>query len=142
MSPNVDDLKTSKYLSQKDIKKPVLVTIVGFNEVNFAREGDKPKMRWVLRLREFEKPFPLNPTNGELIQAITGSKEFSDWVGKKIVLYIDPTVSYGGTITGGVRCRAPKGQKTQPVDEPPVDEPEDFPQGFEEDYDIPREEEV
>ena len=108
--PNVNDLKQSRFLTRKDFERPVLMTIAGYEEVNIARGGNEPDMQWILHFKESEKPFILKPTNGQLIEAITGSKEFDDWIGKKIVLYIEPSVSYGGEVTGGVRCRAPQGQ--------------------------------
>jgi len=105
---NIDDLKRSRFLAQKDVDPPVLVTITGYEEINIAVEGAEPVWEWILNFKEFEKPLILKPTNGELIKAITGSKEFSDWIGWQIVLYVEPSVSYGGKITGGIRARAPK----------------------------------
>lgn len=114
---NIRDLKQSRFLTQKDIERPVLVTIAGCRAVNVAMEGAEPDERWTLSFREFEKPMVLNSTNGQIIAAITGSGESDDWIGKKIVLYVDPNVSFGGKLVGGIRCRAPKGQ-TVPAPKP------------------------
>ena len=108
--PNVNDLKRSKFLTQKDVARPILVTVAAYKEVNVAMEGAEPDEKWVLYFKEFDKPLVLNSTNGQLITAIVGSGEFEDWIGHKIVLYVDPNVSYGGQLKGGIRCRAPKGQ--------------------------------
>lgn len=110
MSPNVNDLKRSKFLGQKDVDPPVLVTITKYEEINIARDGAEPDERWVLIFKELEKPLILNTTNGQIIAAITGSGEFTDWIGRQIVLYLDPNVSFGGKLVGGIRCRAPKTQ--------------------------------
>lgn len=110
MGFNVDDLKKSSFITQRDVDPPKLVTIVGSKEANMAQEGADPDYQWTLLFKELDKPFVVNSTNGQLIQAITGSKNSDDWVGHKIVLYVDPTVSFRGRITGGVRCRAPKNQ--------------------------------
>lgn len=107
MSPTVDDLKQSRFLTKRDVDPPILVTIKGYEQTNVARQTDEPDMRYVLCFREDYKPMTLNITNGQLIAAITGSKELDDWVGHKIVLFFDPTVSFGGELVGGVRCRAP-----------------------------------
>lgn len=108
--PNVNDLKRSRFLSQKDIVRPVLVTITAYKEMNIAMEGAEEQLEWVLFFKEFDKPFVLKPVNGQLIAAIIGSIEFPDWIGHQIVLYIEPSVTYGTKVTGGIRCRAPKGQ--------------------------------
>lgn len=140
--PNVNDLKQSRFLTQRDIEKPVLVTITSYDEVNVAKEGAEQDLRWTLLFKEFEKPLVLNSTNGQIIAAITGSEEFDDWIGKKIVIYVDPNVSFGGKLVGGIRCRAPRNRTVQPVDEPVNEPDEDFPEGFEDKYDIPPEVDV
>lgn len=105
---NINDLKSSRFTTQKDIEKPILATITGYDEFNVAKEGAEADMRWALILKELEKPWILNSTNGQIIAAIVGSGEFKDWLGRKIVLYIDHNVSFGGKLVGGIRCRAPK----------------------------------
>lgn len=121
MSPNVDDLKQSRFLTQKEVDPPKLVTIKSYEQMNVARQTAEPDMRYVLYFHELEKPMTLNATNGGLIRAITGSNpladdEFAEWVGKKIVLYREPNVSFGGELVGGIRCRAPRNQpQEQPV---------------------------
>ncbi len=47
-------------------------------------------------------------TNGQLIAKITKSEETDAWSGHKIVLYDDPSVSFGGKLVGGIRVRAPR----------------------------------
>lgn len=118
MSPNVDDLKQSRFLSKKDVAKPILVTIKGYEQVNVARQNAEPDMRYVLHFREDYKPMTLTPTRGSQIKAITGSKEFDDWIGHKIVLYIEETVEYGSEAIGGIRCRAPRHQTEPDAPEP------------------------
>ncbi len=48
----------------------------------------------------------MNSTNGQLIAQALKSEESSDWTGGKVVLYDDPSVSYGGKLVGGIRVRA------------------------------------
>ena len=103
--PSVSDLKESKYLTQNDVEPAVDVTISGYDQVNMAKQGAPAEMKWVLSFTELPKPLTLNSTNGGLIEAITGSGEFDDWVGKRIQLYRDPLISFGGKVTGGIRVR-------------------------------------
>lgn len=105
---NIDDLKQSRFLTQREVEPPILVTIRGCEEINVAMEGADPEYRWTLSFCELEKSMTLNSTNGQIIAAIIGSKESADWIGKQIVLYRDPNVSFGGKLVGGIRCRAPK----------------------------------
>lgn len=50
------------------------------------------------------KPLVLNATNSKVMKALAGGSAFvEDWGGIKVRLYIDPTASFGGEITGGVR---------------------------------------
>jgi hypothetical protein len=117
--PRVSDLKQSKYLTKEDVSPPILVTIKGYEQVNVAMENQAPDMKWALIFIEADKPLVLNQTNGAIIEVITGSDDFDQWTGKKIVLYNDPTIMFGGKMTGGIRVRAPKGQAAPP---PPDDD--------------------
>ena len=105
---NVSELKQSKFLTKNDVMPPVLVTMREVTPVNVAKEGAEPDNKFALHFDELEKPLVLNSTNGQIIAAITGSQESEGWAGKKIVLYNDPNISFGGKLTGGIRCRAPK----------------------------------
>lgn len=116
--PNVNELRQNRFLTQKDVEQPVLVTITDCKEANVAMEGAEPDYRWTLRFRELEKPLVLNFTNGQIIAAIIGSDELNNSVGHKIILYQDKNISFGGKLVGGIRCRA---SKNQPAQEPAVD---------------------
>jgi hypothetical protein len=48
--------------------------------------------------------------DGELIAAC-GTDDVDEWAGKKIIVYNDPSISYGGSVTGGCRIRAVKAPK-------------------------------
>lgn len=108
--PNINDLKQSKFLTKNDVTPPILVTIRGYEQVNVAKEGAPPEEKYVLHFSEVEKPLVLNSTNGQIIASITKSEEFDGWINQKVVLYFDPNISFGGKLTGGIRCRAPKNQ--------------------------------
>lgn len=124
MSPTVDDLRNSSFITKGDVDPPVLVTIGSVKKVNVAKEGAEPEMRWALNLNELDKPWIVNVTNGEIIAGITGSRDIGKWVGTQIVLYVDPNVSFGGKLIGGIRCRA---RKRQPAPEPvPEDDFDQF----------------
>jgi len=111
MSPSVDDLGTSNYISKSDVGKGLLLTIRSYEKKNVGK--GKQDIQFVFYFNEHEKGFILKPTNGKLIAAVAGSADFDDWIGKKIVLFIDPTIEFGGKITGGIRVRKPKNQPEQ-----------------------------
>jgi hypothetical protein len=113
--PNINDLKQSKFLTKADVIPPVLVTVRSYEQVNVAKEGVEPELKWALHFDELDKPMVLNSTNGQIIAAITGAEDFDGWTGTKIVLFNDPNISFGGKLTGGIRCRAPKTSAPAPV---------------------------
>lgn len=114
--PNISVLKSSKFLTKGDVEPPVLVTITSCTEMNVAKEGAPEEFKWVLHFAETEKPMVLNSTNGQIIAGFTGSDNTDDWTNRKIVLYHDPNVSFGGKLIGGIRARAPK--NLQPAAKP------------------------
>ena len=106
--PNVNDLKSSKFLTKNDVEPDVLVTIKSYEQMNVAMESQAPEEKWCLYFKELDKPLVLNMTNGMLVAAITGSEDFKDWIGKQVMLYNDKTVMFAGKLTGGIRVRAIK----------------------------------
>ena len=122
---NLNDLKASKYLKKEDVGKGVLVTISGITKENVAKDGADPDYKAIIHFKELDKPMVLNSTNGQIIAHITGiiNDIEKGWVGKKIVLYNDPNVSFAGKLTGGIRVRAPKpGAVTDNIPEPTDDD--------------------
>ena len=107
---NVNQLKQSRFLTRADVGKGTLVTIKECFQDNIAKEGAAEELRWCLAFDELEKPLVLNSTNGQIIAQITRSEESDAWTGHKVVLYDDPSVSFGGKLVGGIRVRAPRNQ--------------------------------
>lgn len=129
--PNVNDLKTSKFLTKHDVEPPILVTIKSYEAMNVAMESQAEEIKWCLLFNEVDKPLVLNMTNGQLISAITGSGDFNHWIGKEIVLFNDKTVMFAGQLTGGIRVRASKGGQSNPEHtEAPEPDPEITEQPF------------
>ena len=112
---NVSELKKSNFLKKDDVGNGALVTIAAVTEENIAKEGAPQEMKWCLHVEEFDKPMVLNSTNGQLIAQITKSEESDNWIGQKVVLYSDPSITYGGKLVGGIRVRAPRGAAAKPA---------------------------
>ena len=124
---HINQLTESRFLKKEDCgPQGILVTIKTISQENVAKEGVPEELRWAICFEELEsrptnpsgceeleKPRVLNSTNGQLIAAITGKTDTDDWPGYKVVLYNDPTVSFAGKITGGIRVRAPKGRAAE-----------------------------
>lgn len=105
---NIRQLKDSRFLKKEDAGRGILVTVAGGEEINIALEGQPADVRFCLRFEEVDKPMILNSTNAQIMAAVFSSEETNDWVGKKIVLYNDPNISFQGKLIGGLRARAPK----------------------------------
>ena len=72
-----------------------------------AKPAGKPEeKKWVMHFDEFENGLVMNSTNLQLTAMAMGSEETEDWIGKQIVLFSDPNVSFGGKLVGGLRIRA------------------------------------
>ena len=120
--PRISEMASSKFLKKEDVDPAKLVTVRAAKQYDVSLENDPTDMKWALELEETEKPWILNVTNMRLMESITGSDDTDDWIGKKVVLYDDPSIMYAGKVTGGIRVRAPKGQ-AQPEPEPEDDIP-------------------
>lgn len=118
MNVNLNDLDfdalvptKSKYLAKNDVGEDgVILTIRGFKrEVIDSDDGEEEKTIVYFEEQDY-KPMVLNRTNAQLIAVATGAKTAGEARGKKIVVYNDPTVGFGGKITGGLRIRKVAGQ--------------------------------
>jgi hypothetical protein len=119
--PKTSEMRESKFLKQTDVGRAVLWTVHGCERVNVAQEGAEPEHKWALTFEESDKPLVLNFTNIQLCEKVFGSDDTDHWKGKKVVLYVDPNVSYAGKIVGGIRVRAPKpGAVPAPPPPPPA----------------------
>ncbi len=125
--PNINQMKDSKYLKKEDCARPLLLTIRAIHEQNVAMDNKPPEMKWLIDFVEHEKPLILNGTNAQLIAAFLGSEETDDWIGKKIVLYADPSIQFQGKLVGGIRCRAPKQQAAPPLAQQQAQRPPNVP---------------
>lgn len=117
--PKTSDMRESKFLKQTDVGRGALGTVEKVVQMNVAKEGADPEMKWCLTFHEIEKPLVLNSTNIQLCEKIFGSDDTDDWKGKRIVLYTDPNVSFQGKLVGGIRVRAPKPSAPPPPPPPP-----------------------
>jgi len=111
---HISEMKESRFLTKHDVGDGVLLTITTIEQENVAPKDKEEELKYCVSFEESEKPMVLNSTNAQLIALIAKSEETDDWKGTKIVLYNDPSISFGGKITGGIRVRAPKGQATKP----------------------------
>jgi hypothetical protein len=95
----------SKYLKRSDVGEDgTVLTIRGFTmETMKGDEGEEEKI--AMHFVEDVKPMILNKTNANLLRVVTGCAKAGEAKGKQIVVYDDPTISYGGRITGGLRIK-------------------------------------
>lgn len=104
----IGELTTSKFLKAADFPEPALLTIRDVTKENVAKPNEPKKERGVMFFDEREKGLVLNATNLKRAANACGSDDTDDWKGKKIVVYYDENVEFGGDIVGGLRLRAPK----------------------------------
>lgn len=112
--PRINDMVESKFLKKEDVMpNPIMVTITKASQHDVSLQNEPSRLKWCLEFAETDKPLVLNVTNMRLLESIFGSDDTDDWIGKKIVLYNDPSIMYAGKVTGGVRVRAPRNQPQQ-----------------------------
>ena len=116
----------SKYRKKDAVDPPRLMTISRLEQENVAQEGQPAENKWVMYFAQAQQGLVLNSTNLQLCAQALGSDETDDWMGKRVVLYSDPNVSFGGKLVGGIRIRAPKKPPAPPAPPPPPPPLEDM----------------
>jgi hypothetical protein len=103
----VKDMIQSKYLRKEDIDDDTVYTIRGVRQDNLAKEDQPAEMRWVMGFKEQPKPMVLNITSIRVLEQAYGG-DTDHWIGNEVIVYVDPNVSFGGKVVGGLRLRIPK----------------------------------
>lgn len=103
--PKITEMLPSNYLKQSDFPEDYEVTVRKIERKNIAMDGKPADFKWLAHYDEFEKPMVLNATNIQLMSKACGSDDSDDWIGKKVVVYVDENVSFGGELVGGLRIR-------------------------------------
>lgn len=116
----VKDMIQSKFLRKEDFDEDQVCTIKDCKLENVGKEEDQ-EQRWVLYFREREKGMVLNITTIRVLEQAYGG-DSDHWTGNKVMVYVDPNVSFGGKIVGGLRLRTPKKQAVAPKPAPKDDE--------------------
>ena len=102
-----DGMIESKYMKKDDVETPRTLTVGGFTRENVAQKGEPDEHKWLMHFRETDaKPMVLNPTNVQLLKLALGVGSPGKAIGKRVTVFNDPTVSFGGKLTGGVRIRS------------------------------------
>jgi hypothetical protein len=114
--PKVSEMIVSKFLRKEDFDEDRVLTIKGVKLEDMP--GDDGQQKWVLYFREEPKGMALNITTIRVLEQAYGG-DSDQWIGNKVKVYVDPNVSFGGKIVGGLRLRTSKVTTRQPPPPPP-----------------------
>ena len=103
MSRSIDDY-FGTYLKTEDITKEIEVTIKEVIPEEIGK-GDQQKEKIVVHFEELDKGLTLNKVNSEAIAEITNTREFDNWTGYRLCLYVDKNVMFAGKRVGGIRIK-------------------------------------
>lgn len=117
--PKVSDMIQSKFLRKEDFDEDRVMTIRGVKLEDMP--GDDGQQKWVLYFREEAKGMALNVTTIRVLEKAFGD-DSDQWVGKKVKVYVDPNVSFGGRVVGGLRLMPPKNVAGRAPPPPPPEE--------------------
>lgn len=117
--PKVSEMIVSKFLRKEDFDEDRVLTIRGVKLEDMP--GDDGSQKWVLYFREEAKGMALNVTTIRVLEQAFGD-DSDQWVSNRVMVYVDPNVSFGGKIVGGLRLRTPKKQSVKAPTPPPVED--------------------
>lgn len=106
-----------------EAKREMIFTISQVKQEIGVRVAGKKGNHNIAYFKESIKPLVLNATNSKILKGFANGSSFvEDWGGITIRLYIDPTASFGGEVTGGVRIHPNrvKAQKAEVTPDSPT----------------------
>lgn len=114
---SIDDVFAGDSLRAADIKgKEPTVTIKSVETREFTSKEGKKQNKLVIAFEGAKKTLICNRTNANRIAYMHG-KDYTRWPGKKITLFVDPFVEFGGQQTEAIRVKPPT--YAQPVPQAP-----------------------
>jgi hypothetical protein len=129
--PLVKDMIQSKFLRKEDFDEDRVMTIKGLRLEDMPSDQSRePQQKWVLYFREEPKGMALSVTTIRVLEQAYGS-DSDQWIGNKVMVYVDPNVSFGGKIVGGLRLRTPRVKTVQRSTPPPKQTPQQEAEQFE-----------
>ena len=91
-------------LLEQNKDTPLIFTIKEVRQEIGAKVAGRKVNANIAYFNESIKPLVLNAGNSKIVKKLAGGTPFlENWANITIQLYIDPTASFGGEITGGVR---------------------------------------
>jgi len=119
--PNIKDMLNSRLFSQADVADGDLQLSIAA----CMRERIGDDERWCLSFRDSKKLLPLNATMMRVLAQ--AGQDSEQWIGRRLVIFHDPAVTFRGVRTGGVRIRWPDREppaarkSAAPAENPPAD---------------------
>jgi len=101
--------RDSKWLTKEDLPaRDTVVTIESTPHlVGVMFQGKRRSPHTVaLKFAGSDKLLRTAKVHRDTLAALSGSSECGAWHGLRISLYVDPTVTFGGRVVGGVRIRS------------------------------------
>lgn len=123
---HADTLLPKPFIRKSDIPQgeSVALTIIGTDVQEFYDRKLRTKVpRGIVRFKGTSKYLILNEARHTQIKDLLGDY-IEDWIGKRISLFIDPTVMVQGKPTEGLRVKKAPPLQTSPQDD--ADEEDDF----------------
>lgn len=102
------DVFQSKYLSQSDIMRPTQALIASIT-LETLGQGAEQEQKAVAHFSDHNlKSMVLNNANWMTLEEAYGD-ESDFWTGKRVEIYVDPSIMFGKKRVGGLRLRIPGG---------------------------------
>ena len=100
-----DEFFKKRFLGQADFsEEPEDFEVTDIQKMNVARDDQPPEFKPAMFISGHDRPLPLNKTNCDTMWIALG-KRLKDWIGHRVSIWVDPTVSFAGERKGGVRLR-------------------------------------
>ena len=122
-----DFIGQGRYLRQEDVPSPYIVTIDSYQRVELEQD-DETRVKCAIQFREIKKPLLANSTNMSIMMQLFGD-DMRSWVGRQVVVYVDPTVMFAGKPVGGLRVKAPPSYEASAAPAAPPIQHHDVPAG-------------
>jgi hypothetical protein len=122
VKPSYKAYSDSEYLKKEDFPEPETLTVCEVREEEVTAPGKEPKLKVILYFEERQKGLVLNLANGAVLELMTGTADPTKWIGTRVRVYHDPSVTFGGQQVGGIRL-APVRNPSPPKAGEPIRRP-------------------
>jgi hypothetical protein len=106
--PKLGDCFPGNWLKSSDLGDDDHVVTIKDVRQEMVGQGKDQQLKLVMEFEELARGLILNKTNATTISKVLDSDNTDDWIGQRVILWVNPEVQFAGDLVSAIRVRNKK----------------------------------